>query len=129
MDLFQSAIYHDISDEIIAGSSLKSHAFPLPASNSAAAKQMRVVAGLAACGEALERHLFRDSFLTHDHELDKQLHCLASTDRLHHAYLRAALAKVLPAVSLKLIIRLVGFLVKFQNEIVFPQFTLSSCRH
>lgn len=58
---------------------------------------MRVVAGLAACGEALERHLFRDSFLTHDYELDKQLHRLASTDRLHHAYLRAALAKVLPA--------------------------------
>ncbi len=97
LDLFQSAIYHDISDEIIAGGSLTSHAFPLPASNSAAAKQMRVVAGLAACGEALERHLFRDSFLTHDYELDKQLHRLASTDRLHHAYLRAALAKVLPA--------------------------------
>lgn len=96
MDLFQSTIYHDISDEIIAGGSFKSHAFPLPASNTAAAKQMRVVAGLAACGRALERHVFRDSFLTHDYELDNQLHHLATTDRLHHAYVRAALAKVLP---------------------------------
>lgn len=96
MDLFQSAIYHDISDEVISGGVFKPQAFPLPASNSAAAKQMRVVAGLAACGRALERHLFRDSFLTHGHELDKQLHNLATTDGLHHAYVRAALAKVLP---------------------------------
>ncbi|KAJ3496179.1 hypothetical protein NLG97_g2848 [Lecanicillium saksenae] len=97
MDLFQCTMYHDISDEIIAGGSFKSDAFPLPVSNSAAAKQMRVVAGLAACGKALERHLFRDSFLTHGHELDEQLHLLATTNRLHHAYVRAALAKVLPA--------------------------------
>ncbi|KAH8712347.1 hypothetical protein HC256_005545 [Beauveria bassiana] len=42
-------------------------------------------------------HLFRDSFLTQSHELDEKLHLLATTDRLHHAYVRAALAKVLPA--------------------------------
>ncbi|KAK8147542.1 hypothetical protein G3M48_001441 [Beauveria asiatica] len=97
MDLFQSALYHDVSDEIVAGGSFKSNALPLPASNSPAAKQMRVVAGLAACGKALRRHLFRDSFLTQSHELDERLHLLATTDRLHHAYMRAALAKVLPA--------------------------------
>ncbi|KAM3475778.1 hypothetical protein MY8738_007254 [Beauveria namnaoensis] len=97
MDLCQSALYHDVSDENMAGSSFQSHALPLPASNSPAAKQMRVVAGLAACGKALDRHLFRDSFLTQSHELDEKLHVLATTDRLHHAYVRAALAKVLPA--------------------------------
>ncbi|KAJ6785610.1 hypothetical protein PWT90_00483 [Aphanocladium album] len=96
MDLFQSSLHHDLSDEIIAGSSFKSHAFSLPASNSAAAKQMRVVAGLAVCGRALARHLFRDTFLTNDYELDTQLQLLATADRLHHAYVRAALAKVLP---------------------------------
>ncbi|PQK16793.1 hypothetical protein BB8028_0006g11120 [Beauveria bassiana] len=97
MDLCQSALYQDVSDENMAGGSFQSHALPLPASNSEAAKQMRVVAGIAACGKALERHLFRESFLTESHELDRKLHLLATTDRLHHAYVRAALAKVLPA--------------------------------
>ncbi|EJP62006.1 putative MEI5 protein [Beauveria bassiana ARSEF 2860] len=96
MDLCQSALYHDISEENMAGGSFQSHVLPLPASNSSAAKQIRVVAGLAACGKALGRHLFRDSFLTQSHELDEKLHLLATTDRLHHAYVRAALAKVLP---------------------------------
>lgn len=102
MGLFQSALYHDMSEEtltggILTGESLKPLALPLRPTNSSVAKQMRVVAGLMTCGKALEKHLFRDSFLTRDPELNEALHVLAKEDQLHHAYVRAALAKVLPA--------------------------------
>ncbi|KAL6405718.1 uncharacterized protein AUP68_10855 [Ilyonectria robusta] len=69
---------------------------PLPASNSALAKRMRVVAGLAIFGKALAKHIFRSTYTTLDGELDDVLYELDNQNPLHEMYLRAVLLKVLP---------------------------------
>ncbi|GAA3332244.1 hypothetical protein GCM10020331_091690 [Ectobacillus funiculus] len=69
---------------------------PLPASNSLAAKQMRVVAGLIIFGEALAEHIFRPTHITHGRELDEVLAHLGTQNPLQEMYVRSALLKVLP---------------------------------
>jgi hypothetical protein len=69
---------------------------PLPASNSLAAKQMRVVAGLIIFGEALAEHIFRPAHITHGGELDEVLGHLGTQNPLQEMYVRSSLLKVLP---------------------------------
>ncbi|RSL39892.1 hypothetical protein CEP54_016236 [Fusarium duplospermum] len=69
---------------------------PLPASNSPAAKQMRIVAGLIIFGEALAEYIFRPTHITHDGELDEVLGHLGTQNPLQEMYTRSALLKMLP---------------------------------
>lgn len=57
---------------------------------------MRVVIGLLACAKAINKHLFRYTFLTEDSGLEDVLSRLAEKHPLQEAYLRAILLKVLP---------------------------------
>lgn len=66
----------------------------LPASNSAAAKQMRVVAGLMMSGRALAYYVFRKTFVTPTNHLDKAIGRLVDAE--HQLFVRAVLRRVLP---------------------------------
>lgn len=68
---------------------------PLPASNSAHAKRMRVIASLIIYAQALSRHVFRPTYIiqnNHD-ELDQMLDSLARESPLQEAYVRAVLLR------------------------------------
>lgn len=66
----------------------------LPASNSAAAKDMRVVAGLAVTGRALVDHVFQQVFVTPDGDLACILDRLAIEHPKHEAHVRAVLLRL-----------------------------------
>lgn len=87
-----------MDEDRFADPDLHDRTLPLPASNTHTAKQMRVVAGLMACGEALADHVFRPTYVTSskDDGLDNMLHRLAAENPRQEAYLRAVLLKVLP---------------------------------
>ncbi|CVK92443.1 uncharacterized protein FMAN_07339 [Fusarium mangiferae] len=70
---------------------------PLPASNSPAAKQMRVAAGLRIYSMALVDNVFRSTYLTQTNDLDDVLRDLETEDPLHEAFARAVLLKIQPA--------------------------------
>ncbi|KAH7213727.1 hypothetical protein BKA60DRAFT_95119 [Fusarium oxysporum] len=81
---------------------LRNHAsiqrtIPLPASNSPAAKQMRVAAGLRIYSMALADHVFRSTYLTQNSDFEDVLRDLETEDPLHEAFTRAALLKIQPA--------------------------------
>lgn len=68
---------------------------PLPTSNSAHAKRMRVIASLIIYAQALSKHVFRPTYIiqnNHD-ELDQMLDSLARESPLHEAYVRAVLLR------------------------------------
>lgn len=69
---------------------------PLLASNSPAAKRMRVLAGLVILGESLAQYIFRPTYITQNDELDDVLDHLGAQDPLQEIYVRATLLKVLP---------------------------------
>jgi hypothetical protein len=69
---------------------------PLPASNTLAAKSMRIAAGLAILSRALAESIFRPTHVTQDHELDIVLDRLSCQDPPQEVYTRATLLKVLP---------------------------------
>ncbi|RBR08882.1 uncharacterized protein FIESC28_10062 [Fusarium coffeatum] len=69
---------------------------PLPASNSPAAKQMRVAAGLRIYSIALADNVFRSTYLTQNNDLDDVLRDLETEDPLHEAFARAVLLKIQP---------------------------------
>lgn len=72
------------------------NAFPLPASNSLIAKELRVASGVTVYGHALAKHVWRSTYIVQNNEMDRTLEALAYQDPLHEAYLRAVLLKVLP---------------------------------
>ncbi|KAH7182017.1 hypothetical protein DER46DRAFT_70451 [Fusarium sp. MPI-SDFR-AT-0072] len=81
---------------------LRNHAsiqrtIPLPASNSPAAKQMRVAAGLRIYSMALADHVFRSTYLTQNSDFEDVLRDLETEDPLHEAFTRAVLLKIQPA--------------------------------
>lgn len=68
----------------------------LPASNSLAARQMRVVAALTVTGRALVTHIFRQMLVAPDSDLYDALGRLALENAEHESYVRAVLLKILP---------------------------------
>ncbi|EGU82142.1 hypothetical protein FOXB_07345 [Fusarium oxysporum f. sp. conglutinans Fo5176] len=81
---------------------LRNHAsiqrtIPLPASNSPAAKQMRVAAGLRIYSMALADHVFKSTYLTQNSDFEDVLRDLETEDPLHEAFTRAVLLKIQPA--------------------------------
>lgn len=71
-------------------------AIPLPASDSPAAKRMRVVAGVVVLAKALAKHVFLPTYLTQGDELNSVLSSLEDQDPMQEVFLRAALLKALP---------------------------------
>jgi len=71
---------------------------PLPQSNSAAAKGMRISAVLAVLSRALHRHLFRPVYLLDDEDenLVKFLRALEDEDPTREAHMRATLLSTMP---------------------------------
>ncbi|KAM0274953.1 hypothetical protein ACHAQH_007721 [Verticillium albo-atrum] len=72
------------------------HLIPLPASNSAHAKRMRTVAGLAIYARALAKHVFRQTYLTVDDSTERVLRTLQAANPTQDVFVRAVLLKVLP---------------------------------
>ncbi|KAI6364786.1 hypothetical protein MCOR25_005581 [Pyricularia grisea] len=75
------------------------HSFPLPASNSAPAKKMRVNMGLSIYSRALAKHVFRSNYLFPDAE--EVLEALHAKDTLQGTLVRAVLLQVLPGMQKK----------------------------
>ncbi|KEY74904.1 hypothetical protein S7711_10432 [Stachybotrys chartarum IBT 7711] len=72
----------------------ESYSIPLPASNSLAAKQMRVAAGLAVLATALQRQIFQPLYLGADsNEFVVFLESFREMDPQHELYLRSVLLK------------------------------------
>ncbi|KAK2041011.1 hypothetical protein LZ31DRAFT_557344 [Colletotrichum somersetense] len=69
---------------------------PLPASNSADAKQMRAAAGLAIYSRALEKYVLRPTYLSLGTDAEDVLDELPAVDSFQDALVRAVLLKVLP---------------------------------
>ena len=69
---------------------------PLPCSDTPAARQMRVVAGLMILVKYLADHAFRRTHISCGRELEDMLRALATHSPLQEAYLRAVLLKTLP---------------------------------
>lgn len=92
----QATFDQDLSPEVLSQGSFNEFSIPLPASNSATARQMRVAVGLMACGKAFVKHIFRRSFLIQSSEMDDILCKLAATNPLQETYLRGVLPKVSP---------------------------------
>ncbi len=67
----------------------------LPTSNSAAAKDMRIVAGIAVTGRALADHIFQQALVTPDGDLAGVLDHLAIEHPAHEAHVRAVLLRLL----------------------------------
>ncbi|KAF4958053.1 hypothetical protein FGADI_2683 [Fusarium gaditjirri] len=88
--------------DMSAWGKLRNHAsiqrtIPLPASNSPAAKQMRVAAGLRIYSMALADHVFRSTYLTQNSDFEDVLRDLETEDPMHEAFTRAVLLKIQPA--------------------------------
>lgn len=81
---------------------LRNHAsiqrtIPLPASNSPAAKQMWVAAGLRIYSMALADHVFKSTYLIRNSDFEDVLRDLETEDPVHEAFTRAVLLKIQPA--------------------------------
>ncbi|KAM5345009.1 hypothetical protein ACJ41O_010871 [Fusarium nematophilum] len=106
LSLVESSIGIALDDACLADTSiwgkLRNNAaiqrtIPLPASNSPAAKQMRVAAGLRIYGIALADHVFKPTCLTQGNDFDDVLRDLETEDPLHEAFTRAVLLRIQPA--------------------------------
>lgn len=69
---------------------------PLPLSNSAPAKSMRVAAGLSVYARALARHVMKPTYLLQDNDALRALVDLARHNQSQSAYLRAVLLRSFP---------------------------------
>lgn len=69
---------------------------PVPSTNSAAAKRMRVAAALAVYGRALADHVLRPTSLLHSRDVDDALSLLARENPIQEAFFRAVFLKALP---------------------------------
>ena len=94
---------------------------PLPQSNTAAAKGMRISAVLAVLSRAMHKHLFRPVYLLDDDDenLVKFLRALEDEDPTREAHLRATLVAMMPdrqveqgARRVKTVVREVSWLVQ-----------------
>lgn len=90
----------DLHGGFAIGEDVEQLLLSLPASNSVAAKQIRAVAGLIVAGEALAAHIFRQTFLTPDHDVDAALSRLASENAEQESYVRSVLLEMLPGEQL-----------------------------
>ncbi|KAG6025496.1 hypothetical protein E4U41_001503 [Claviceps citrina] len=73
------------------------HITPLCASNSRPARRMRVAAGLAAYGKALDRFIFKPVYMTScNDEVESLLSALWKDDPAHEFFVRSVLLKMQP---------------------------------
>lgn len=131
LDLAERHFSADLDDAVLRdascwanlrGSEYLKHAVrvPLPQSNSAAAKQMRIAAVLAVLSRALAKYVFRPSYLVdNDGELAKALRDLEAVSPAQELHARATLLAALPdrtrrsaARRVKAVVREVGYLVQ-----------------
>lgn len=105
LDFVESSIGVALDDTCLTDTTIwgrvRNHAsiqrtIPLPASNSPAARQMRVAAGLRIYSMALADNVFRSTYLTQNNDLDDVLRDLETEDPLHEAFARAVLLKIQP---------------------------------
>lgn len=101
LDYFQSSLGLDVDDGLLVQVNNKGYllgptSLPLPPSNTSAAKQMRVVAGLMMLAKALVTHIFKSTYMTKSHEFDKVLSLIAQQHPLQESFVRAALLRALP---------------------------------
>ncbi|KAM3504614.1 hypothetical protein MY11210_008285 [Beauveria gryllotalpidicola] len=95
LEFFHAEFSVDIKTHVsTTGTPLEEHCIniPLPASNSAAAKQMRVAAALRVSGMYLQRHVFRHALVSY--ELDRALDAVALVNPDHEAFVRSVLLKL-----------------------------------
>ncbi|KAK9444592.1 hypothetical protein VB005_01655 [Metarhizium brunneum] len=100
-DFFQQTLGQDIETSILVRSNsqtfaINSSALPLPASNSNNAKGMRAATGLMAYAKVLTTHVFRQTHITQNRELDGVLHSSAAQNPEQAACVSAVLLKALP---------------------------------
>ncbi|KAG5977665.1 hypothetical protein E4U55_006630 [Claviceps digitariae] len=96
-DLEESLLNNHLAWEDIRNHASIQHITPLCASNSRAARRMRVAAGLAAYGKALDRYVFKPVYMTSSSdEIDHMLNALWKDDPAHEFFVRSVLLKVLP---------------------------------
>ncbi|KAF5533261.1 hypothetical protein FNAPI_12724 [Fusarium napiforme] len=106
LSFVESSIGITLDDTCLADVSvwarLRNHAsiqrtIPLPASNSPAAKQMRVAAGLRIYSMALADHVFKSTYLIRNSDFEDVLRDLETEDPVHETFTRAVLLKIQPA--------------------------------
>lgn len=96
-ELEESLLNNHLAWEDIRNHASIQHITPLCASNSRAARRMRVAAGLAAYGKALDRYVFKPVYMTSSSdEIDHVLNALWKDDPAHEFFVRSVLLKVLP---------------------------------
>ncbi|KAG5920535.1 hypothetical protein E4U42_006159 [Claviceps africana] len=96
-DLEESLLNNHLAWEDMRNHASIQHITPLCASNSRAARRMRVAAGLAAYGKALDRYVFKPVYMTSSSdEIDHMLSALWKEDPAHEFFVRSVLLKVLP---------------------------------
>ncbi|KAJ4156077.1 hypothetical protein LMH87_001291 [Akanthomyces muscarius] len=94
LDLYKAELTIDVAADAAPVAAIEKLGIPLPASNSSAAKQMRVVAALAVTGEALAKYVFQQALVDPDGNLHRVLRHLAVEDAEHEAYVRAVLLRL-----------------------------------
>ncbi|KAM3537951.1 hypothetical protein ARSEF1564_009135 [Beauveria bassiana] len=95
LEFFHAEFSVDVKTHVsTTGSPLEEHCIniPLPASNSPAAKQMRIAAALRVAGMFLQRHVFRHALVSY--ELDRALDAVALVNPDHEAFVRSVLLKL-----------------------------------
>ncbi|KAM3498316.1 hypothetical protein MY10362_008361 [Beauveria mimosiformis] len=95
LEFFHAEFSVDVKTHVsTTGTPLDEHCIniPLPASNSPAAKQMRVAAALRVAGMFLQRHVFRHALVSY--ELDRALDAVALVNPDHEAFVRSVLLKL-----------------------------------
>ena len=96
-ELDESFLRDNMAWEAIRNNPLTLHVTPLCASNSLAARRMRVAAGLAAYGKALDGYIFKPVYMTSQNgEIDQTLNAIWTKNASHAFYVRAVLLSVLP---------------------------------
>ncbi|KAG6005702.1 hypothetical protein E4U21_007766 [Claviceps maximensis] len=101
-DLDDSLLNNHLAWEDIRSHASIQHITPLCASNSRAARRMRVAAGLAAYGKALDRYVFKPVYMTSgSDEIDHMLNLLWKDDPAHEFFVRSVLLKLLPQAQIK----------------------------
>lgn len=131
--LVETSFRHDIDNAILSDAScwtnLRSSPYlkmatqlqiPLPQSNTAAAKGMRISAVLAILSRALHRHIFRPNYLLEDDDepLLKFLRALEDDDPAREAHFRATMLAMMPERQLEQAARRVKTVVREVSWVV-----------
>ncbi|KAG5975424.1 hypothetical protein E4U58_001004 [Claviceps cyperi] len=99
-DLEESLLKNHLAWEDIRSNASIQHITPLCASNSRAARRMRVAAGLAAYAKALDKYVFKPVYMTScTDEIDHILNTLWNEDPSHEFFVRSVLLKILPQIQ------------------------------